>query len=237
VGWERANTTLVLDCPRLTIPYAGSIFEMRTCLAICTSKDPKTSSEVWSRLCPPVDMPDIPSRLEMDQVPALCPWFRKITNGSTEWAFEKLREILPRHLRDSRLKTEGIIKATILGITDSDLAAPFERLYEEEITAANLLQDAALDQKLTSYCKNVSDIDGTLGSYTKQTGLHKPTWFKIPLCVVLSGGEIAYRIALFFMRDVEGYSEIIGLAYDDSERGDIALRAGAKLSKIIGRWI
>lgn len=233
LGWE--ETTFVLDCPRLRISDDGNIFEMRTCLAICTGK---ASSKIWSRVTLPVDIPDISPRLRMGQVPDLCPWFRDIADGANGWAFDRIQEILPKHLPDSRLETTGVIKATILGIKGgSDLAAQFERLHEEEITAADVLQNATLDQNLTSYCQMVSAIDGMLSSYTKQTGLNKPAWFKIPLCAVLSGGEIAYRIVLFFMRDTKGYSEIIGLAYDDSEKGDIALRAGAKLGKIIGPWI
>lgn len=235
--WEKATTTLVLDYPRLTISYDGSIYEMRTCLAICTRKASKASSKIWGRVSLPVDVSGIPPRIRVDQVPDLCPWFRYIADGAIGWAFDKIREIMPQHLPNSELETKGIIKATILGIADSDLAAPFEQLCGEGVTASNMLRDAALDQKLTSYCQKVSAIDGMLSSYTEQTGFHKPTWFKIPLYAVLSGGEIVNRIVLFFMRDVEGYSEIIGLAYDDSERGDLALRAGAKLSKIIGPWI
>lgn len=231
---EWKEPTFTCNWPRIRISDGESIFDVRTCLAICISK---ASSKFWSRVTLPVDKPGTSPRLRWGQVSGLCPRFRDIADKSNRWAFDEIREILPNHLPDSRPATRGIIKATILGIADSKLVAPFEQLYDEEVTAANVLQDPALDQKLTAYCRNVSDIVGTLSSYTKQTALNSPIWFKIPMCAVLSGGETAHRIVLFLMRDVEGYSEIIGLACDDSEKGDIALRAGAKLGKIIGQWI
>jgi hypothetical protein len=235
LGWEKGETTLILDYPRLRISDGGSIFETRTCLAICTTD--KGSPKIWSRVTLPVDIPEISSRLEMDQVPDLCPRFRDIADESIKWAYSKMQEILTSHLPDSRLETKGTIKVAILGIADSDLASPFERLCRDEVSAADVLRDAAFDRKLTSYCQKVSHIDGMLSSYAKQTEHHNSIWFKIPLSVLLSGGETTDRVVLFFMRDVKGYSEIIGFAYDDAERGDIALRAGAKLSKIIGPWI
>lgn len=232
--WERSSR--VLDCPRLRISYGGLTIETRICLAICTTNT--ASSKIWARVTLPVDVPGISPRIMMGQVSKLCPQFREIADTSVDWVLSKLFEILPNHLPNSTHKHKGIVKATILGVMDDDMAEPFESLYEEGVTAADVLKDTTLDSKLTSYCKRVSSIEGMLSTYNdKQTETSNLFWYKIPLWTTLYEGEIVPRAVLFYVRDLADYSEIIGLTCDDSKRGNLALRAGAKLSNIIGHWI
>jgi len=227
---------LVLDGPRLRISKDERVFETRLAIAVCTGK---ASSKVWTRVAMASDVPGVSSRVAMDEVKGLCSWFRAIADGSVKWGFDQLKRLLDEY-GSSSYHQKAIVKATSLGIRDEYLAVPFERLYERDVTAADLLKnDDTLDDKLTSYCRRVSRICSStkLSTYAESDPDAGILWFKMPSWGVLRSGEVAHRMVLYLMRDVNRHTEIIGLAYDDSLRGDIVLRSGAALSHVIGPWI
>jgi hypothetical protein len=235
LNWQ--GDAYVLDCRRLTIPHSGTVFETRLCLAICTGT---ASSKIWSRVSLPMDSPDVSSRVRVDEVPSLCPWFRAIAESSIIWGFDKLRAILPSYLPGRELHVKATVKATSMGILDDVLRPPFEQLRKEGAKARDLLMaDTAFDTTLTSYCQKVSSIDDgkTLSHCGEAPNMGGYVWFKMPLCAVLTDGEVVDRVVLYLMRGIKGYIEVVGLAYDDSERGDLVFRSGAALSKVIGPWI
>ena len=234
--------TLVLDCPLLVISDGESRLETRLGVAVCTGE---ARSKVWSRVTVARDADGVAHRVEMKDVESLCGRFRAIADQSIEWGFKKLRETATGPLPGSEVESQGTLRITSLGIRDEYLALAFERLLEQGTTVAGLLQDdRKLDRKLTSYCQSISSIceSRMLSSYTKGSNgtrgrTHGVLWFKMPLCAVLEDGDVVHRPVLYLMRDTEDGSEVIGLAYDDSETGDLTLRSGAALVKVIGPWI
>lgn len=235
LGWE--ENAYVLDYPRLRIRTEGRVLETRLCVAVCTGV---SSSKVWTRVSMPADVPSMQARVGIEQIEVLCPKFRAIANSSVEWGFGRLKELLQEHLPHKTFHEKGIIKATSLGIWDDDLAHAFERLGANGVTAANVLAgDEKLDEKLTSYCRKISSAcdHRSLRDYAEKREERGITWFKMPLCAVREDGSVVYRPVLYLMLGAHYGSEILGLAYDDSESGDLTLRSGAALSKVIGPWI
>ena len=235
LAWE--DKALVLDYPLLQISGGERVLEMRLCFAICTAK---ASTKIWARVNMPVGHATQSVRVRTDEVPGLCKELRAISNSVIEWGHAELATMVSERLDEREISMKADVKATILGIRDHQLEEGFERLDEAEFTAAKLLvNDSKLDERLTEYCQKISSIDEShrLSDYTRRPVAGRVAWFKMPTSAVLAGGGIVRRTVLFLMRDSNGHVEIIGLAYDDSEKGDIAVRAGAALSKVIGPWI
>ncbi len=235
VRFHREGSTLVVDYPRLSCSDSKTGFEVRTCFAICTGKK---SSKAWTRITLPVGSQSMSPRVHIDKVKELYLLFQEIADSSVEWAYSKMDKTLTQYMQNSAIRRKGIVRVKILGIKDDSLAGPFERLREPDTTAKDILQDMDIDKKLTFYCKYISDVDGMLSSYTG--GKQSPkehSWFKITLWVELQNGYMEPRVVLFLMRELKEFTEVIGLAYDDSVNGDLALRAGAAFSRRAGIWI
>jgi len=235
LAWE--DKALVLDYPLLQVSGGERVLEMRLCFAICTAK---ASTKVWARVNMPVGHPTQSVRVPIDEVPGACEELRAIANSTVGWGHETLERMVRERLGEREISVKADVKATILGIRDPELKRPFERLNEARVTAAELLgDDSELDERLTWYCRKISCIAEShrMSVYTRRPMLGRVAWFKMPLSAALAGGERVPRSVLFLMRDSNGHVEIIGLAHDDSERGDIAVRSGAVLSRAIGPWI
>lgn len=235
LDWD--GDAYVLDCRRLRIPTESGVIETRLCVAVCTGL---SSTKVWTRVSMSADAPYRQARVGIEQAKVLCPKFRAVANSSVEWGFGRLKELLHKHLPNKVFHEKGIIKVTSLGIWDDDLAQAFERLGANGVTAADVLGgDQKLDERLTSYCQKISSAcdDRSLSDYAKRREERGITWFKMPFCAAREDGSVVYRSVLYLMLGTHYGSEILGLAYDDSESGDLTLRSGAALSKVIGPWI
>lgn len=233
----REENAYVVDYPRLRIRRERSVWQTRLCVNICTGK---SSSKVWSEVSISTDIPGVSPRVGMNEVEPLCRGFRAIADKSVEHGFARLQELMNVHLPNSTFHKKAVVRATSLGIMDAYLAAPFERLYQESIPVTELLEaDETLDRKLTDYCRKISSIveTGELSGYATSEQGRAVLWFKMPMPAMLPSREVVQRVVLYLMRETSGHVEIIGLAYDDSEKADIVLRSGAALSRTIGPWI
>ena len=228
ISWP-TKTALVVDYPLLT--SEDGLFEMRGCFGLCKGKG---SSKVWTRINPLPVTSKYPIR-SLSQVGDLCKQFRCIANRANSWTISNVFDTLPTNFQ---IVDQWGVQVTILGIENSYLQEHFEKLNEDEITARDILADNGLDSFLTKCSKHIADFDLPLSEYAiAGGGPTEHTWFKMKFLVILPSGQTAQRPVLFFLRDLPQFTEIVGFAYDDSASRNLAIRAGAEMSNMIGPWI
>jgi hypothetical protein len=234
-AWPSGNTRNA-DYPLLIYEDGIKAFNTRICIAICTGK---TNTKVWCRASSPVGIDGITAPTKLSYIRKLRQLYEGITYNSLEWMSPKLIEMLNKHLDKPTVNPGRFIKVSILGVNDDSLAKTFADLCSQETTAANILKDKDIDERLTYYYSIIGDFRLMLSDYAngKNPSTEPCMFFKIPIWVTLATGYIEPRTVLFLLREREEFTEITGLAYDDSLEMDIPLRAGAKLSKIVGSWI
>ena len=231
-----SGNTRTIDYPLLIYNDSNKSFSTRMCFAICTGN---TNTKMWSRASLPTGPDGIVSPTKLNQIQSLCKIYRGITSSSIEWLKKELPKVFEKYLENFTIRDTKVIKVSILGVDDDIIAKPFADFNSQETTAAKILKDKVLDEILTSYFRIISDIEPMLSDYAnrKNPNIEPSIFFKIPVWISSAKGYIEPRSVLFLLRERQKFTEITGLAYDDSLDMDVPLRAGAKLSKIIGFWI
>ena len=227
------GTTRIIDYPLLNYNNGTKSFDTRVSIALCTGN---TSTKAWARASLPVGIDGRITPLELDYVKDLQKSYENISSSSIDWISQNIPNVVNKYLNQPAIDRGRFIRISILSVNDENIAKPFIDLCANGTTAANILEDREIDNKLTFYYRHISDLEGKLSDYANKNNVEPSLLFKLCLWVTLQNGDMEQRTVLFLLREKE-FTEIIGLAYDDSIEMDISLRAGAKISRMIGLWI
>jgi hypothetical protein len=233
------GTTRVVNWPLVIYENGRKSFNNRLCIAVCSGS---TSTKVWSRVSSSVGIDGTVFSIPINDVQKYHKYYRDIAFHSIDWVTPKILDIANKCLSDTVVERGRRIDVVILGVNDEYLAEPFLELNEQARAVADILADivgdSVLDSRLTSYYRNISDIDVMLSDCVNNNNASaEPSLlFSLPLSVTTSSGYMEQRTVLFLLREKDEYTEILGLAYDDSLEMDIPLRAAPKLIRTIGHW-
>ena len=229
------GNTRVVDWPLVIYENELKSFNTRLCVGVCTGS---TSTKTWARASLPVNIDGTVTPITTDCLEDRYKFYKDIASHSLDWLNPKIPYIVNKHLNDSIVQCGRRIDIVVIGVNDEDLAEPFIDLSEHSLTISDILANNDLDNKLSFYYRNICGIDVTLSDYVDKNNpvTESSLLFNLYLSVTTSSGYMEQRTVLFLLREKEEYTEIVGLAYDDSVEMDIPLRAGPILVKTIGHW-
>lgn len=228
--WE--SNAHVIDFPRLhySTPNKTS-FETRVCLAICTGK---MNSKIWSRVSLLSDQKYESDILTLDHIDVLFGQYYRIIQDSCDWLCEETRKTVRQYFHRHRLIKQGRLEVSSFGLRDQNLQNYFERLSAPAISLADILSDKKANSRLSAYLKKLCGVSGNLRSLLTQDKSSDFIWFTSPITVRTTDDYFRSREVLYFTRPLEEKTQTIGLAYDDSAKGDLPSKSAIKVAKIIG---
>lgn len=232
--WKhREGSTYVMDFPRLQY-YIGdqAFFNTRICIAICTKEK---STKVWSRVSLPLqeEKLSVSSAIPLKELKSIAFLYRKINTEACKWMYGKLKEVISEKYPDRTIIDWGWLEISSLGGKDEYLARFSEELLNSDITAAEILREPGASKTFLSYFRPLSQIR-SLDEFAGEKKTKKWFWFSIPIPIESESGHIELRQVLYLMRKLGSEYQAIGIGYDDSIDGDLALKAAAKAARWIG---
>lgn len=229
--WE--GNTRVIDFPRLQFLDDGKpVFEVRFCVAICTGK---MSTKCWVRVGPPVYQPPIFPKVFISEIETVVAQYRSVTHDTSQWLFDTVEPIIRQHVK--HFTQRGCLEVSSFGIRDHNLRRHFEQLSEADTNLADVLQNEDVYTKLSFYFNRICNPPCDLRSFITSEESKDTLLFTSPIAVRTLDHYIKLRQVLYLMRPLNGKAQVIGLAYDDSESGDISLKSATRVASILGWWI
>lgn len=222
------GNTVVVDFPEYIYNTNNRDYALRFCIAICTAE---SSSKFLCR----VTLPRIQlqmSTLSKRQLHNSIADIRRLASDSASWLYSNLKADFESAGYAINRKPSGL-EVIAIGSKDEALRDVFGRLGETSLMAEELFSDSQKMERLFySYYSAATDLPGTLLDIT--SGKSDAIWFSSLSSVVLPGGICVPREVLYMMRSKNSTAEVIGLGYDDSETGELAINSSLSVLEWIG---
>jgi len=226
----------VLDTPRFQVTNSQhqlepgiEALEGRVGVALCTSG---LSTKCFSRLRPIKANPGSGAAVPTSMVPELATqcrvWNRRLTGAVFDWLCTMGRDCSV----DFDLTRIGELEVSALGIVDNTISEYFQLLRDSSIPAAEMLKDEEADEKLSLYYRLFAD-DITCNLSKLKGEASEAIWFSSASAVEVESGYLEPREVLYLLRGRDGVYQALGVAYDDSVNGNLALKSTNRVS----RWL
>jgi hypothetical protein len=226
----------VLDTPRFQVTNVqGELgpgieaLEGRVGVALCTSG---LSTKCFSRLRPIKANPGSGAPVPKSSVPKVAAQCRAWNKQLTDAVFGWLCDMGRKKSMHFELAPIGELEVSALGIVDHSISEYFQMLRNSSIPAADILKDEEADKKLSLYYKLFADdIACDLSKLKGEAS--EAIWFSSATAVEVMSGYLEPREVLYLLRGRDGAYQALGVAYDDSVMGNLALKSTNRVS----RWI
>ena len=230
----RDGAALALETPRFLLKDSGGqlgletgVMEGRVGVALCTSN---LSSKAFSRLRPIKANPGSGASVPVDSLPDLARNCRRLNRELSNAVFEWLVTTAHNDSVDFDISRVGELEVSALGVRDRALSDCFSRLRNTEVSVDEVLEDYDTEQRLSMYYGHLAGKKrcrlGELNS-----GESELIWFSSPVSIEVQGGYLESREVLYLLTGQNGAYQALGLAYDDSVKGNLALESTNRVFK------
>lgn len=203
--------------------------EGRVGAALCTSG---LSTKVFCRLRPIKANPGSGATVSTNSLPHFAGLCRRLNKQLTKEVFDWLQTTARNDSVDFEITHVGELEVSALGIVDQSISDYFCRLHDSAISASEILEDKQADEKLSLYYSCFADdIKCRLSELS--TLKSEAIWFSSPISVEVENGYLEPREVLYLLRGQDGVYQALGVGYDDSVKGNLALKSTNRVS----RWL
>ncbi|HEV7485501.1 MAG TPA: hypothetical protein VGQ65_07440 [Thermoanaerobaculia bacterium] len=223
VRYRLDGKTPMIDLPEAVIAQKSpSGISLRNCAALCVHD---FSSKIWTRINP---VP--PKELPVDSLPEVLDRYRSLANLCGEWFHSELKKISNDLLAGPRAANDGALEVTTVGLRVDDAGERGEDFdawlfdsngapqIDKEDFQKFMTQGAVLDYDIREVAKHESVA----------------FWTPMTTAVRLANGDLASRSAMYLVRLIgDDMTQAVGIAFDDSEAGDLASEVALKMSRVL----
>lgn len=226
-SWE--GFTKQVDFPNFT--YIGdkrSIYGFKLCASLCLVGRVKLFCRVG------MDENSELYGVNLNTLPEVNRLFHDITSKSCIWLFEKLEKVVKSLYPNIKISNQGSLEVSSFGTRDEALKEFFDKITDENTPLKELVDRLQISEKLSRYFDTIFDNNKILQQYMFSKESAGSEWFTSPSFVETLKGKKELREVLYLAKSEGSRDRVIGLRYDDSNRGVLPRESALEVAKWLG---